>query len=69
MRMNLPKPTWCPLFSSIRNATMFADAPMGVMFPPTVDPISRPNRSRDTSRGLLPIDLPSDRTTGTSAVT
>ena len=44
--INCRKDTGCPSFFRIPQATILADAPIGVRLPPRLAPISRPNINR-----------------------
>ena len=46
---NFPKMTGYPSFFRIPQATILADAPIGVIFPPRLAPISRPKRNNEGS--------------------
>ena len=51
IRVNSINLTGCPSFLSRPLATILADAPIGVIFPPRLVPMSRPKRNKE---GLIP---------------
>ena len=54
----------CPSFFKIPDATILAEAPIGVILPPTLAPINKPNRKRE---GLIANRFDMESATGSIA--